>query len=224
MKVPGVRPDSRFELHERSFAFEGKLVRVSRDRIRLPHGHETVYETIHLPSAVSVVPVLGDEGKKKEGEKKADDDAGGRGAEVVLVEQFRSAVEGSIHEIPAGILEEGEDPAACARRELEEETGYRAASLTHLATLFMVPGTSAHRMHFYLAEGLEAGVQSLDAGECLRVRRFPVQDLLASILRQDGREPRVVDTKTHLGILHVAWLRGWSLREGNPETEGRMSR
>lgn len=196
MHLPGVRPDPGFRRDECRFVYEGRMVRVSRDRIHLPHGHETVYETIHLPSAVSVVPVL--EVREK-------------GPEVILVEQFRSAVGGHIHEIPAGIVEDGEEPGECARRELEEETGYSASSWTHLASLFMIPGTSAHRMHFFLAEGLSPGRQALDQGECLRVCRYPAADLLRCIVYGD-REPLLVDTKTHVGLLHAAWLRGWDFQ------------
>lgn len=204
MKRAGIRADGGFRLYERNVVFQGKVVGVSVDRIRLPSGHETVHELLHLPSAVCIVPVLVE---------------GGR-TDVILVEQFRSSVEGYIHEVPAGIIEEGEDPAACAARELEEETGYRAQSIVPLAVLLPIPGTSSHLMHFFLGEGLTPGRQSLEPAECLSVRRFPLDDVLRGILAAEGgdAEPppaglggvRIVDAKTQVGILHVALRRGWT--------------
>jgi 8-oxo-dGTP pyrophosphatase MutT (NUDIX family) len=158
----------------------------------------------------------------------------GRRPEVVLVEQFRGSVRGYIHEVPAGVVEEGEDPAACARRELEEETGYVAGRFRPLATLCPIPGTSAHRMYFYLAEDLAPGRQRLEEAECLTVKRVPLDDLVAAILdgpssgTDTGKSPGagaapgalpgeadapaagrvvVIDAKTHLAVLHVALLR-----------------
>ena len=194
--IHGVRPDESFRLIERQSRFRGRVVGVSTDRIVLPGGHETCHEVIHLPGAACVVPLLED-----------DDDEEVR---VVLVEQFRNSVQGYIHELPAGMLEAGEDPADCAARELEEETGYRAESITHLATLCPLPGVSNHRMHFFMAEGLTPGEQQLEDAECLVVKRVPLSSLLQSILPPASAAGRVVvvDAKTHLGILHVAVLRG----------------
>ena len=195
---PGVRPDPDFRLLEREVKFQGRFVGVSVDHVRLPGGHETRHEVLHLPSAVAVVPLL---------------EEGGRTV-VVLVEQFRTSLQGHIHEIPAGILEEGEDPAACAARELEEETGFTAARITHLTTIHPTPGTSDHRMHIYLAEGLRAGEQRLEDAECLTVVRFPLDELCRWILDpasappgRDGKPIEIVDAKTHLGILHAVMRR-----------------
>ena len=200
---PGVRPDQKFQRLERDQKFRGRFVGVSVDRIVLPSGHKMDHEVVHLPSAVCVVPLLAVENG---------------GIEVVLVEQFRNSVGGYIHEIPAGILEEGEDPATCAARELIEETGYRAARLTHLVTLCPIPGVSDHRMHFFMAEGLSAGEQQLEPAECLTVRRVPLRSLLTSVLAggQGSDHPErapvspivVVDAKTHLGLLQAVLVRG----------------
>ncbi|MGQ9592548.1 MAG: NUDIX hydrolase [Planctomycetota bacterium] len=194
---PGVRPAESFRILEREEAFRGRVVAVSVDRIVLPGGHETRHEVLHLPPAVCVVPLL--EGPP------------GRW-EVLLVEQFRNALEGYLFELPAGILEQGEDPAACAARELEEETGFRARRIAHLATLFPIPGTSAHRMHFYLAEDLEPGTQRLEASECLTVRRAPLDELAAKVLEGTGGPSaggiQIVDAKTTIGILRAAVLKG----------------
>jgi ADP-ribose pyrophosphatase len=207
MKFVGVREDASFRLIERQVVFQGKVVGLSVDHIRLPGGHEARHEVLHLPSAVCVVPLCdGEDGRR----------------EVVLVEQFRNSLEGFIHEIPAGILEDGEDPADCAARELEEETGYTASRITHLATLFPIPGTSAHQMYFYTAEGLRPGKQCLEASECLTVKKVPLDVLLDAVLGRGQGAPGpgdvvIVDAKTHIGILHLALrLKGDSLRESSP--------
>ena len=196
MKLPGIREDEGFRIYERVVKFQGKVVGVSVDHIRLPSGHVTHHEVIHLPSAVTIVPLLEEEGRRPE---------------VVLVEQFRNSVEGYIHELPAGVLERGEDPALCAARELKEETGYSSSRITHLSTLLPIPGTSGHLMHFFLAEGLAPGEPCLEESECLVVKRFLLEDLVALILGK-GRERHpgvaIVDAKTHIGILQVAMLKG----------------
>jgi len=206
MKWKGIREDSGYRLIRRDFKYRGKVVSVSQDHFRFPDGHEARHDVLHLPPAVAIVPLLDD---------------GRGGTDVVLVEQFRNSVEGYIHEVPAGILEEGEEPAACAARVLEEETGYVASRLTHLATLLPIPGTSAHLMHFYVAEGLSPGRQQLEASECLTVKRVPLEALVDAVLgcvtAPEGsgapcgcaptEAPVIVDAKTHIAILHVALRR-----------------
>lgn len=187
MTARGVREDGEFRLLGSETAFRGKMVGVTLEHQRFPGGHEVRHEVLHLPSAVAVVPIL--------------ETLPGR-REVVLIEQFRSAVGGYIHEIPAGVLEEGEDPADCALRELAEETGYTAKSITPLTVVYPIPGTSAHRMHYFLAEGLVPGEQRLEAAECLTVKRFPLEDVLRSILGSGPLE--IVDAKVHIGLLHAA--------------------
>lgn len=195
MTREGIRPDPSFRRLERDFKYRGRIVSVSADHILLPGGHEARYEIVHLPSAVAVVPLLEVEGGEPD---------------VILVEQFRASLDGYIHEIPAGILEEGEDPALCAARELAEETGYEAREIRHLVTVFPTPGTSNHRMHFYAAEGLTPGKQRLEPGECLSVKRFPLASLVRWILDEGSGSghPIIVDAKTHIGVLQAHLRRG----------------
>lgn len=197
----GVRRESSFQRLERTARFEGRVVGVSVDKIVLPNGNAMNQEVVHLPSAVCIVPLL---------------TVAGGGVEVVLVEQFRGPLSGYIHEVPAGILEEGEEPGMCAARELEEETGYRSGRVAHLTTLYPSPGVSDHQMHFFVADQLAEGEQQLECAECLTVKRVPLRDLVGSILRpsahkcgQPSAEPgaMIVDTKTQLALMHVV-MRG----------------
>jgi len=190
--LPGVRlPGDEFILHKEDVAFAGRIFRVLKKRMRLPNGHEAEHEIIQHPGAVSVIAVL--------------EETPGR-PEVLLVEQFRSSVEGFIHEIPAGTLGAGEDPLACARRELLEETGYSAERWSLLATIYPTPGIAAERMHYFVAEGLHrVADQSLDAGECLTIRRFPLDGLLESMVfgRPVPGIPSIVDGKTFIAVYYL---------------------
>jgi len=190
--LPGVRePGEPYRLHERTVAFAGKIFQVLRKRMLLPNGHEALHEVVTHPGAVTVIPLL--------------EENPGR-PEVVLVEQFRSSVEGFIHEVPAGTIDPGEDPLECAKRELLEETGYAAERWTPVATLYPTPGIAAERMYYFLAEGLRlAAPQSLDEGECLTVKRFPLAGLLESMVhgrRVEGIPP-IVDGKTFVAIYYL---------------------
>ena len=211
--LPGVRgAGDAYRLLATSLVYPGGWVKVFRNRIRLPNGFETEHEIAMPHDAVSIVPVL--------------EETPGR-PEVLLVEQFRSTLEGYIHEIPAGLLNPGEAPADCARRELLEETGYEAGSVEPIATIHPTPGFALERMHYFLAEGLRlAADQSLDPGECIRVVRLPLLPLLESMIT--GRSfpgiPAIVDGKTCVGIFYLGVRRSLGYRSSPREAEGGSGR
>ena len=183
---PAIRTSEDYALLDGKTVFEGLMFRVERNRIRLPNGHETTHELVRYPGAVTIIPVL----EEKPGEP-----------ELVVVEQFRTSVEGFIYEIPAGTLEEGEEPLGCARRELEEETGYRAERWTEVASLLQSPGVSPVRLTYFLAEGLtHDGEQNLEASECLSVKRLSVRRLVDALVfgREDTGIPPLADVKIHV--------------------------
>ena len=101
-------------------AYQGRLLEIDVDTLEAPDGRQFDLEIIRHPGAAAVVPLLSDPG--------ADD------PRVLLLRQYRHAAADRLWEIPAGVLEEGEDPLACARRELAEETGASARSIDHLTT------------------------------------------------------------------------------------------
>lgn len=158
--------------------FDGRLLHVRRDTVRLPDGRETTREWIAHPGASAVLPVLDD----------------GR---VVLVRQYRYPVGRVTLEVPAGKLDRpGEDPLACARRELKEETGYAAARFTKLLSLATTVGFSDEWIHIYAAEGLTAGAQCPDEDEFIRVVRMPFDEAVARV-----RDNTIIDAKTVAAIL-----------------------
>jgi 8-oxo-dGTP pyrophosphatase MutT (NUDIX family) len=149
----------RETLTERRPVFEGRLLRVYQDRVRLPDGREAEREIVHHRGAVGIVPIAPD----------------GR---VVLVRQWRHAVERALWEIPAGTRDEGEEPSHTARRELEEETGYRAAGWRSLGQACVSPGYSRELLWFFLAEDLSEGTAATDPDENLDVRLFEPGEIL----------------------------------------------
>lgn len=134
---------------ERDTVFCGKFFDLHRDTVLLPNGNTSHREYITHPGAACVVPIT---------------DAG----EFVFVRQYRYAVGRALIEFPAGKLDEGENPEDCARRELAEETGYRAGRLTPLGSVFLSPGYSSEKIYFFAATELIPGAQQNDPDEFTR--------------------------------------------------------
>jgi len=157
--------------------FSGRLLKVHRDRVRLPDGGEAVREYIRHPGAVAIVALLDD----------------GR---VVLERQFRYPLARDFIEIPAGKLEPGEAHLETARRELLEETGYVAADWRRLGLVHNAIGYSDEGIELWLARGLEQRGQKLEAGEFLEVFSLPLAEARAMV-----RDGRITDVKTIAGLL-----------------------
>jgi ADP-ribose pyrophosphatase len=113
---------------------------------------------------------------------------------VLLVRQERPAVGGKVLEIPAGILESGEQPLAAAKRELKEETGLHGGTWVEVASLLTSPGFTDERIHVFVATGLEEGEDDPDEGEELELVRVPVAEL-------PGLLPEIEDAKSLAGLL-----------------------
>lgn len=159
--------------------YTGKVITLNIDTVILPNGATIDLEMVRHPGASAVVPMKDDGG-------------------VVLIKQYRHAAGGFIYEIPAGKLNKGEDPAACAARELEEEIGYRPGTLELLSSIFTAPGFTDEVIHIYKATGLQPGRQHLDRDEVLEVVEVPLQEAIAMI--KDGR---IRDAKTMVGLQAV---------------------
>jgi len=157
---------------------DGRVVHLSIDRVRFPNGREGELEFIRHRGASAVVPLLGDP-------KDSD-------PEVVLIRQYRYATGGVVYEIPAGIPEDGESWESCARRELEEETGYQGAHFEALTALFTTPGFTNEVIHFFLATGLTAGEVRRDVDEFIEVVRVPFSEVLTLIRKGEIRDGKSV--------------------------------
>jgi ADP-ribose pyrophosphatase len=158
------------------------VVNLTLETVTLPNGATIELEVVRHQGAAAVVPLLED------------------GA-VLLIRQYRHAAGGYIYEIPAGKIEKGEDPRDCAAREVEEEIGYRASRLDHLATFFTTPGFTDEVISVYLATGLVPGTQRLGRDEVLDVVQMPLEEAIRRIA--DGT---IRDGKTIVG-LQTAFLR-----------------
>ncbi|HSP99961.1 MAG TPA: NUDIX hydrolase [Candidatus Dormibacteraeota bacterium] len=140
--------------------FRGRIITLRQDEVTLPGGGRVTLEIVHHPGAAAIVAIDGD-------------------GTVALIRQFRHAAGGFIWEVPAGTLGHGESPAACARRELQEETGLVAAQWTALGSVLTTPGFCDERIHLFLARDLRETTAALEDDEVLSVSRVPLARALA---------------------------------------------
>jgi ADP-ribose pyrophosphatase len=129
-------------------------------------------------------------------------DPAGDDPQVLMIHQYRYATGGKLWEIPAGRLESGEAPLACAHRELLEETGCTATSITPLTTMWTTPGFTNEKIHVFLATGLTRGESRPEADEFIEVVALPLAEVLRKV--ESGE---ISDAKTIIGILYAAGFR-----------------
>ncbi|MDE2663625.1 MAG: NUDIX hydrolase [Gemmatimonadota bacterium] len=154
--------------------YSGRRIHVDVDRVRFPDGSIGRLELIRHPGASAVVALdLPDPPDRTA--------AAAREPIVTLVRQYRYAARGFIWEVPAGNLEPGEPPEACALRELEEEAGLRAGRLERLASVRTTPGFTDEVIHLFAAWDLEAGETSHEASEFMDVHRLPLRRTIEMI-------------------------------------------
>jgi ADP-ribose pyrophosphatase len=170
-------------------AYDGHFLKVSRDRIKLPDGSESVRELIRHPGAVVILPLLAD----------------GR---VLLERQFRYPNDRVFIEFPAGKIDPGEDPLATAKRELEEETGYTAKEWNFVCTIHNAIAYSDEHLDIFLARDLTEGEAKLDEGEFLELFTATVPELLEMV-----RKGEITDVKTIIGTF---WLEKYAAGTWTP--------
>ncbi len=169
-----------FEIIESEDSFSGRIIRVQKDRMRLPNGAEVTREVVRHPGAAVVVPILDDR-------------------RIILIRQFRYPAQKEIWEVPAGTMEPGETPETCALREVEEETGYRAERVEPTLTFYSSPGFCDEKMHLFHALNLTQTTPSLDEDESLQVAIFPIEEALRMAVSGE-----VEDAKSIIGIYTAA--------------------
>lgn len=159
------------QLHSQ-LIYDGKVVHLYLDTVKLPNGNTTRREIVRHSGAVAIVPL----------------DAERR---IILVRQFRYAAGRVLLEVPAGTLEVGESPDVCAVRELQEEIGYRPNKLQKIGGVFVAPGYTTEFIHLYLASDLVPSRLDADDDELLEIVRLPLGEVLARI-----RHGEIADAKT----------------------------
>jgi ADP-ribose pyrophosphatase len=165
--------------------FQGRLLTVRVDDVLLENGRPATREIVEHPGAVAMIALDGQGSEER----------------IALVRQFRTAAEQSLLEIPAGTLEAGEEPLACAQRELFEETGLTARRWTHVQTFYTAPGFCTEQMWLYLAQETQRAAKSQAASDeqievCFHTRPEVLKMLQAGQFQ---------DAKTLVGLLW--WLR-----------------
>lgn len=169
--------------------YTGRVINLDVDSVRLPNGTECELEMIRHSGAAAVVPVLSDPG---------DPDP-----EVLLLCQYRYAADSFLYEVPAGRLQDGEEPMLCARRELREEAGCTAASVKRLLGFYTTPGFTDEYIHVFVATGLTRGATAHERDEL--ILRTEAHRLSAAIRMITKGE--IVDGKTIVALLCAARAR-----------------
>jgi ADP-ribose pyrophosphatase len=170
------------EILQSEYRYRGRVVNLRLDQVRLPTQQIVAREIVEHRGAVAIVAL----------------DARQR---VLLVRQYRSGAGRELLELPAGTLEENEDPAECAARELQEETGYRAAQWRDLGHFYSSPGILTEKMYLFLARKLTRGTAAPDDDELIRAQFVSLARALKMIERGE-----IADAKTIVGLLRVSRL------------------
>ncbi|MCG3401072.1 NUDIX hydrolase [Staphylococcus massiliensis] len=153
--------------------YNGKIINVELHEVELPNGNKSKREIVYHNGAVAVCALNADN-------------------EVILVKQFRKPLEKPLVEIPAGKLEKGEDREDAAKRELKEETGYEAESLTLIANSYGTPGFSNELISIYMAEGLTKGEVDLDDDEFVEHITLPIDKVKEALQNQEFEDAKTI--------------------------------
>ncbi len=162
----------------RRIIHRGKFLLHAIEEVVLPNGNRVELEIISHPGAAAVVPFLSDD-------------------RILLLRQYRHAAGGYIWEIPAGKLDPGEEPRACAERELAEETGYRARRIEQTGVILTTPGFTDERIYLFSAYDLEPGVTAHEVSEVIELHEVPFEEALAMVDRGE-----IIDAKTLAALFH----------------------
>ena len=165
-------------LHTRTI-YQGRILNLTADQVELPNGHSVEFEMVRHPGAAAIVPVDADN-------------------HVIMERQYRYAASGYLLEVPAGKMDKDEAPEACAARELEEEAGVVAQTLTPMGFIYASPGFTDERIWLFLATGLRQTQQALETDEILQLERIPFAEAVAKALRGD-----ITDGKSICALLRA---------------------
>lgn len=172
----GIRMEEKLKRIDRTLKYEGSILKVYTDEIQLPNGKKTQWDYIHHNGATAIVPVR-DDGK------------------ILMVRQYRNALDRETLEIPAGKLDEkNEKPLLCALRELEEETGYISEKMSHLLTLCTWVAFTNEKIEVYVAEELKVTKQHLDEDEFIQVEAYTMDELKEKIFNGEIQDAKTISS------------------------------
>ncbi len=161
--------------------FNGRLIKLSKGNKVLPDGREAYFEQVDHPGAALVVPFF--KGK------------------IVFVYQYRAVIRRHILELPAGTLEAGETPYACAKREVGEETGYVATDIKKLGVIFTTPGFCTEKIHIYKANCTCRKKQTLDKDEVIKVKILSKSEIKDAFKKGRINDAKTISALTYAGVL-----------------------
>lgn len=153
--------------------FEGHVIDVRVDMVEMPDGRTAFRDIVDHPGGVGVLAITNDN-------------------KIILVKQYRKPIEKAIYEIPAGKLDKGEAPIECGRRELEEETGYKAREFVSLGYMYPTPGFANETTHMFLAKDLYRGELHPDEDEFLDVETFDIDKVKEMILSNEINDAKTI--------------------------------
>jgi ADP-ribose pyrophosphatase len=171
-----------YEILKSQVVYRGKIFDIVQKKIKLPNGREGDFDVINHNDSVAILPV--DQEKK-----------------VWLVRQYRYPIAKLLLEIPAGVMEDGEEPIECAQRELREEIGMGAEKMEPIGKFYLAGGFSTEYMHVFLASGLFKSYAKPDEDEFIRIEKYPISEVL-----QMAKNDELEDAKT-LAAFYLAYSR-----------------
>jgi ADP-ribose pyrophosphatase len=173
---PDTQTPSPAQIHQSTEIYRGRIFSFVAEDVTLPNGRRTEMAMVRHPGSTAIVPFLNEK-------------------TVLMEHQYRHCVRGHLLEIPAGTVEPGETPLACARRELLEETGYTAAEFIALGRTHILPAYSDEVIHLFLARSLKPAQRNLDPDEIIHTQGYPLPRLMRMIA-----EGEITDALTVLAL------------------------
>ncbi|MGM8366451.1 NUDIX hydrolase [Virgibacillus sp. W0181] len=166
---------------ERQLIYDGKIIQVHVDKVMLPNGKTSYRELVNHPGAVAIIPITSDQN-------------------IVFVEQYRKPLERSLLEIPAGKLEQGEEPEITAVRELEEETGYTTDHLQYVTSFYTSPGFANELIHIYMTNNIHPLKESVqgDDDEFVEIVEMSLEEA-----KKATSDKRIYDAKTIYALTYL---------------------
>ena len=168
---------NQYKRLDRKLIKKGSIIDYYNDIIEVNHEKQVIFDYIDHKGAAAMIPISSD-------------------GKIIMVRQYRNAIDQYSLEIPAGGLNPGEDPMACAIRECDEETGYQAKNAHHLIDVFTTVAFSNEKICIYYTDDLSPSKQNLDEDEFVTVEKYSLEDLVKMILNGE-----IQDAKTIAGIL-----------------------
>lgn len=161
------------------YKYKGRIINLKVQQVELPNGNVNSREIVEHPGAVAIVPFLNE-------------------STIIMVEQFRKALDQVLLEIPAGKIDKGEAPEKCGMRELEEETGYKAGSFEYLGKIVTAPGFTDEVIHIYKATDLYKGETNMDEDEFINLKTFTLEEVKTMV-----KSGEIIDSKTIAALAYL---------------------